>query len=390
MISTVTLNFGQRADAAGTCNVVELHLDGVDYESDRLRFEFLHVGDHRAVEPEVLDGYLFGFVLFAMRHADRMVIEGPLTAPALRNAQAFMEAWHAWLPSEYRIVMIEPERVVADEDVARRRAERLLGGRAISAFSGGIDGTFTALRHGVRTSTAPRYDLTDVLIVHGFDVAADERREFDLLVERIMPLIESIGLGARVLWTDARRRLSREWEIMDWGHSFGAQLAGALHQFSDEFEYGLVGSSEPYTHPVTARGSTPATDYLLSGGFMTIVHDGAGFSRTEKVERVALDDIGPRVTKVCWEGPAASRNCGSCEKCVRTRLNFLAVGVESPECFDTPFDLGMIDRLVTDSEVPLLELGTIVEYAERRGNDAEWVQRLRHRWEYLSRSAARQ
>lgn len=390
MIRTVTLSFDQRVDSTGTCKVVELHLDGIDYESDRLCFEFVHVDEHRLVEPEVLDGYLFMFILFAMRHADRLVVEGPLTAAALRNVQTFMEAWRAWLPSDYAIVAVEPDSVVSDVDVSRRRVARMINGRAISAFSGGIDAIFTMLRHGGSAGEASRYDLTDVLIVHGLDVPSGEQREFDLLVERVMPLVDSIGLSLRVLRMNTRRRLAREWEVLNWGHSFGAQVAGALHHFSDEFEYGLIGSSEPYTHPVTARGSTPATDYLLSGGFMSIVHDGAGFSRTEKVEQIAVTELGRRVAKVCWEGPSASSNCGTCEKCVRTRLNFLAVGLESPECFDTPFDLCLIDRLVTESEVPLLELRTIVEYAERRGNSAAWVQRLRDRCEYLTRSAARQ
>ena len=60
---------------------------------------------------------------------------------------------------------------------------------------------------------------------------------------------------------------------------------------ADEFQYGLIGSSEPYDALVIPWGSSPITDYLLSGDRLSIVHDGAGFSRTDKVAEVRHNQV---------------------------------------------------------------------------------------------------
>ncbi len=51
---------------------------------------------------------------------------------------------------------------------------------------------------------------------------------------------------------------------------------------------------------------------------MRLVHDGAGYSRTEKVGFVAQHPVATKALKVCWQGKERGRNCGVCEKCVRT------------------------------------------------------------------------
>ncbi len=149
----------------------------------------------------------------------------------------------------------------------------------------------------------------------------------------------------------------------------------------------MIGSGDPYNRLALPRGSSPAIDYLLSGDGMEIVNDGAGYSRTEKVAHITSYPVVTDRVKVCWEGPQADRNCGHCEKCVRTRLNFLAAGVENPKCFDTPFELSMIDGVTPHNSRQLDELRAILEHVEMRGIAGEWVQRLRHRLGQLTPQA---
>jgi len=130
-------------------------------------------------------------------------------------------------------------------------------------------------------------------------------------------------------------------------------------------QFGVIGSSEPYDSPVPIWGSTPATDYLLSGRGFSIVHDGAGFSRTEKVKSLARNASARRSIKVCWEGAHQGRNCGVCEKCIRTKLNFLAVGVTFPECFDEGLSEENILGLKVQNDTQLNELKTILHYVEK-------------------------
>lgn len=359
------LDFEQQIVDGRACRRVFLSIQGLPDLFAREGVFFAFDESERVPEPLVLDGFMFGFLHLAMERAKRFVISGPISSRALRNARIYQEAWHKWLPDQYRPVEIVAEKIVSDWRFALRRRERTIG-----AFSVGIDATFTALRHGGRRLGNASFPLTAALTVHGFDVAIENESGFSQLLQRTRPLLKSLNLKQRTIKTDIKSPYKY---IQNWEHSFGAQAACALHQFSHEFDYALFGSSEPYNHMMNAWGSTPSTDYLLSGGDMEIVHEGAGYSRTDKTALIAEDPIARKTVKVCWEGEDQHRNCGVCEKCIRTRLNFLAVGDADPPCFDTPFDMSMIDRLKVRKIVQLTELVTILEYAGYAEIGDEWV-----------------
>ena len=76
-----------------------------------------------------------------------------------------------------------------------------------------------------------------------------------------------------------------------------------------------------------------------------VVTDGSGFGRTDKVEMLAPYPAVLAAIKVCWEGDDPGKNCGVCEKCVMTRLNFLAAGIRNAPCFDTPLTPELIANL---------------------------------------------
>jgi len=237
-----------------------------------------------------------------------------------------------------------------------------------------VDGTFTALRHTRLLPEPIRYPLTDVLMVHGFDVSVNNYDHFNQLYNRVLPILNELGLAICVVRTNSKEELH-----LDWNDAFGLQLAGCLHMMSDEFQYCLIGSGEPYDLLVFPWGSTPATDYLMSGDQMTAIHDGAALSRTAKVSEILAFPTACTTLKVCWMGEHQGENCGVCEKCVRTRLNFLAAGMPSPPCFDTELDVRLITKLAILNTTQLAELQSIVDYAERRGIRAEWLTLLKIR-----------
>ena len=220
------------------------------------------------------------------------------------------------------------------------------------------------------------------MLASSFDVHYDDVGAFDRLCRRTRPILEDCGLSSTVVRTSLRKVIPHNWE-----HCHAACLAGILQQFAGRFGFGMIGSGKPYNKLILPMGNTPATDYLLSGDGMEIVHEGAGYSRTEKVAHIASYSVVTDRVKVCWEGPQADRNCGHCEKCVRTRLNFLAAGVENPKCFDTPFDLSMIDVVTPRNSRQLDELRAILGHVETHRITGEWVQRLRHRLGQLTPQA---
>jgi len=309
-------------------------------------------------EPFVLDGFVNAVIFYAMGSGQDIRVDGRMTRSALLNLATFQEAWCRWRPGVYRPVRIEPHSLVDDPPRAPPRS--------IAAFSGGADAIFTALRHA-----GDPYALDSVLLVHGFDVPTDRPDQFGKLLERVRPFLDHLKLRPRIVRTNIA-----ELRFQDWLDSFLAQLSCCLHSFSHEFRFGLTGGGEPYDALVLPWGQNPCTDYLLSGDGFSIVHDGAAFSRTEKIAAIAKDPIATRAIKVCWEAADLSTNCGVCEKCVRTRLNFKAVGIDSPSCFDGELTPQQIRDIRFSNESQRAGFRSILAYAESHALQGDWLEAM--------------
>ncbi len=358
------LHVTQTFESYGTRRTLRLNsmADGKDIE---IFFDLL---DRTAPQPVLMDGFVFGIILYAMSKGQDLHVHGAMTFDALANLHEFQEAWHLWRPKKYKNINIMPDTIVhqlPQEGVPK----------ALAAFSGGIDSLFSILRHNTKKLGNASYPLNDsVLMVHGFDVPLSSPDMFEALKQRTKPFLDELNLSCLAIRTNLK-----EINIQDWEDSFMPQLACCMHQYSDSFAYAIAGSSEPYNARVLPWGSNPATDHLLSNRAMRLVHDGAGFSRTEKVEQVSKHKMATRVAKVCWEGKETHKNCGHCEKCVRTLLNFMAVGVGNPACFDAPLDLKDIPKINVRNLTQLAELTSIQDYVNRHNVQGEWVSLLSNR-----------
>jgi hypothetical protein len=142
----------------------------------------------------------------------------------------------------------------------------------------------------------------------------------------------------------------------------GAALAAMGHAAILGTAFLFIGASHDIANPVPI-GSHPAVDSLFSSQRVTVIHDGARFSRFQKVRELASWPSALAALRVCPSDPGSGLNCGVCEKCLRTRLELLAAGVEETAALGpslTPIelwnDLGPVgDRAVTYEDLlPLL------------------------------------
>ena len=373
------MSFDQRILSDGVLNTAELSHPVVHgFSAKTIKLEFMHYGVKHLDEPRVLDGYLFGVLQFVMGGAKKLHIKGAVSEKAIRNANLLGEAWQCWLPEIYKPVEIVAEKVLDQSTLIQQSLIKIKADRSIAAFSGGLDSTFTAIRHARRLLGSAGYKVRDLVMVHGFDVNLHNQTDFDELLRRVEPFVESLGANLRIVKTNIKDAIAHDWEQV-----FAAQLACVLHQFSHECSQGLIASGAVLAEPDIRWGSTPQLDYLLSGGDFEIVHDGAAFSRTEKAALIAKYPPAIRSVKVCWQGEHQGRNCGLCEKCVRTRLNFLAAGVSDPECFEDKFDLEMIDQLQVKNIQQLNLHKSIIEDGKKLNAGSEWLSKLQHRVELM-------
>ncbi len=190
-----------------------------------------------------------------------------------------------------------------------------------------------------RLSTLPfrvgvgSYPITHAVMIHGLDVQLGKPRVFKRLRQHVAPLLEELGVELIVARSNVRNPVPEapKLQVQPYAYSQAAQIAGILHVLpEDRFSYGVIGSTEPYRNLLMPWGSNPATDYLLSNDRLSMAHDGAAFSRCEKAAVVAEHPTALSTLRVCLM--QVGGNCGLCEKCVRTRLNLMAVGVVDPPC----------------------------------------------------------
>jgi hypothetical protein len=99
---------------------------------------------------------------------------------------------------------------------------------------------------------------------------------------------------------------------------------------------------------------------------MRLVNDG-GIPRLDKLRTIAHDPDALDLLRVCWHD--SGYNCGTCEKCLRTRTGLTLLGVRSPT-LEPIEDWGVLRsvRLWRDQTVEFWrELGQL---ARERGNAA--------------------
>ncbi|PKG36538.1 hypothetical protein [Psychrobacter sp. Sarcosine-3u-12] len=305
------------------------------------------------------DSYLLATLLPAMQMKADIIVHGSVSQELLANLTELQYVWHKWLPEEFFLVDIKVDSVRENET----RAEG-----TIAAFSGGADAQFTAYRHAKGIAGYSTQDIRAGVFVHGFDIPLADTQGFLGAAKMAAEVLESIDLTLFTVKTNIREVWNVNWELY-----CGTALASTLCGFNKYVGVGLLGSGESYDELVTPWGSHPITDPLLSSSTFKVIHDGAGFNRSEKIKAISEWPLGIKNLRVCWAGGNHERNCGYCEKCVRTRLNFLLSGVTDPACFTSSLKPSIFDSVVLRSEAARSEWKLIRSEMIETGRGLEWL-----------------
>ena len=174
----------------------------------------------------------------------------------------------------------------------------------ICCFSGGIDSSFSFSQHAA--------EITDLLVVMGFDESA-AGEQWQQLVSRLQKFADHHE--KRLISVETNIRQVIEARKLSWGACHGNVLAAiGIALQARKF---IIPSSYTYTD-LFPWGSHPLLDPLWSSEATTIIHDGVGYSRTQKTEQLLRHPYLLNGLQVCWKH--FEKNCGTCSKCVRTSL----------------------------------------------------------------------
>lgn len=114
-------------------------------------------------------------------------------------------------------------------------------------------------------------------------------------------------------------------------------------------------------------------------------------TRTAKVGLISNWPAGYDNLRVCWQGAMTGHNCGTCEKCVRTKLNAIASGARFPRTLDTPLERRdilaiktygdgqrvLMEEIVTEAAINNVR-SPLIEAARTSLKNAAWRLKARH------------
>jgi hypothetical protein len=186
-------------------------------------------------------------------------------------------------------------------------------------FSAGVDSFYTFLKH--------QEEITDLIYLHGFDVALTNYNRS----KKMSDIIRKIGLqfGKRVIEvkTNVRSMLRR---YLSWRYGHGFALAAVCHLLSPFFQKIYIAATHTFADSNRVFiGSHPLLDPLWSTETFEFIHDGCDATRIQKVAMIAKSDVVLQSLRVCFKELGDVDNCGWCEKCIRTMINLHIVGALS-------------------------------------------------------------
>ncbi len=314
--------------------------------------------------PSRSDHFALAALFPAMRSFDACIIHGEVSRSLLANLSELNAIWQVWRPRMYRQVRWETDKVAEKSYISEQRSGHLL------AFSGGVDGSATLRRHASESLGWRNLHIAGALIVHGFDIPTSDKEGFKMAHEKAERITSSVGVPLISARTNLRELPG------DWEDAFATKLASVLHVFNETFEGAVFSSDRPYEFANLPWGANPVSDRWLGTSRFPVRTDGAELSRLEKVRLITEWEVAVNNIRVCWEGGVPGENCGTCEKCVRTQLELVALGITLRENFKAHLCPGMVIKIRPRNEMQLAYLSEILDYSNRNNLSAWWTDEL--------------
>lgn len=285
------------------------------------------------------NGAVAGVLPLAMSLGRDLHFRGEADADFLRSIEECAAFWSRWRPD-----LSQPVRVSADCELAPQLG---MADGAIMAFSGGLDSTFALHAHKRKLVGRRSLDVKAACLIRGFDLPLDDDKAFFAAREHAENILKVYGVRLNTVTTNWRRPFT-----INWGLTHVLGIAAVLHLFQRQFAAGVFADDFAYDAQWMPWSNNPVTNQMLGSTAFAIRSTGASWSRTEKARIVAATPAVLRLLRVCFEKPDLARNCGQCEKCIRTRLNFCANEVREVPALGGPLqpsDLEILRPLNAES-----------------------------------------
>lgn len=299
---------------------------------------------------DLADPFIYAMAFPMMRIGGDFIINSMASRSVIDNITMFCRIWNCWFPGIYK-----PVNIIAYECPDNYRPENK---KLITAFSGGLDAAYTAYKYKKHLDSRFHYDLDKSVMIYGADIPLNQKEQFDNAFESAKRMTDDIGIELVPVETNYRDYQH------NWEHEFFCIVTGILNFFSKTYANAAACDSSAVIFHVP-WGANPVTDKYLSNNTMRFIPDGYEHTRTQRAWFLKDWTVCIENLRVCWRNADKSKNCGKCEKCVRTKLNFLSVGQNHMSCM--PNDVNMQElkdlKSLTASQCELFQ--EIYDYAKQ-------------------------
>ena len=294
---------------------------------------------------------------FAMKKSLDLELRGPVDYLLVSNLTEFSAAWCQYRPTLFKT----PVKIIADEFTSfqcRHHNEVNFS----AAFSGGIDSTFLLICNASNTEVDMHPRISQAIMIDGFGFNLENIEQFRRTFQLGSSLCDSIGvelLSVRTNWS----KVIKWYEIF---HTLG--IASLLNLLSRNVAGGYIGLDFTYAEEFELGpwGNMAGLDRMLSASSFPILPFGGQSTRIGKLTTLSLSG-NDRYLSVCNSPGRTSINCGTCEKCQRTMLEYMSQGI-------TPAP-GLFGSFVTLETVAKIKIRKPTQKLFYQAMEAEWLDR---------------
>ena len=305
--------------------------ESVDRREQEIYFSVpAEFGSYLSCNPHT---FLIASILPAIKNGEqRVVIDEPICPELKEGLATVVQCFRAWYGPDIYMPKIETK--------GTRKNLVFDNPRDTGAFmSGGIDSLALLRSNHLNYDQNHSRFIKKCFAVYGFNIVAIP--EHDKLFEQIIDSLSNVARDGGVelipMYTNVRTLNDDDDEndeIHFWVTQFGgAALISIAHLFNRVISSITVASSFDFASIMVPCATHPLIDPNYSSEDLRVLHEGNRYSRLAKTELLADWEVGLQNLRVCMRADRLIHhenkghlNCGICEKCMRTKVQLLAVG----------------------------------------------------------------
>ena len=249
------------------------------------------------------DCWLFFMLPICMGLNEDLEVIGTVSSTAINSFHMAQQALLEKHPHLHKI-SIKHQKPIDDK-------RTLSDSRAVASFfSGGLDSAYTA-----ETVT----EINTLIAVWGFDIQLWNEKHWKLTTDLLITQAEEMGKELIFVKTNIREISNG---LLYWGKDYhGSALAGVANALANRVKRVYISST--HNEDTNRWGQFPDLSRAFSNDYQEIIEYGPK-DRAEKALALA-ENPRTRLMRVCYRNVTGQANCGICQKCIRTRLEFAIV-----------------------------------------------------------------